>query len=222
MKNVRAIVFDFDGVVVDSEPLYEKAENKLFANYHIFPEKEIWKRIKGTSEKTFLMLLRDEYGINVSIEELQVYSRQYLREVFAQELKYVPGFIEFFKKVKPCYKNGLVTSTARDLLDWIFHHTAIRNEFQEIVTIDDIENGKPHPEPYWLMARRLGIQPSEMLVIEDSINGVQSARAAGTFVIGFTTTLTKADLSLANLHAKNYAELFKILTGYFNLDLIRK
>jgi HAD superfamily hydrolase (TIGR01509 family) len=222
MRSVRAIVFDFDGVVVDSEPLYEKAEKKLFAKYHICPGEEIWKRIKGLSEKIFLILLRDEYGIDVSIEELQVYSRQYLREVFARDLRYVPGFVEFFKQIKPRYKNGLVTSTSWDLLDWIFRHTAIRNDFQEIVTVDDTANGKPHPEPYLLIARRLGVQPGEMLVIEDSINGIESARAAGAFTIGFTTSLTKEDLSLANLHAKNYAELIKILASHSNLDSIRK
>jgi HAD superfamily hydrolase (TIGR01509 family) len=222
MRSVRAIVFDFDGVVVDSEPLYEKAEKKLFAKYHICPGEEIWKRIKGLSEKIFLILLRDEYGIDVSIEELQVYSRQYLREVFARDLRYVPGFVEFFKQIKPRYKNGLVTSTSWDLLDWIFRHTAIRNDFQEIVTVDDTTNGKPHPEPYLLIARRLGVQPGEMLVIEDSINGIESARAAGAFTIGFTTSLTKEDLSLANLHAKNYAELIKILASHSNLDSIRK
>jgi HAD superfamily hydrolase (TIGR01509 family) len=222
MRSVRAIVFDFDGVVVDSEPLYEKAEKKLFAKYHICPGEEIWKRIKGLSEKIFLILLRDEYGIDVSIEELQVYSRQYLREVFARDLRYVPGFVEFFKQIKPRYKNGLVTSTSWDLLDWIFHHTAICNDFQEIVTVDDTANGKPHPEPYLLIAHRLGVQPGEMLVIEDSINGIESARAAGAFTIGFTTSLTKEDLSLANLHAKNYAELIKILASHSNLDSIRK
>jgi len=222
MRNIRAIVFDFDGVVVDSEPLYEKAEKKLFAKYHIFPREEIWKRIKGLSEKIFLILLHDEYGIDVSVEELQVYSRQYLREVFARDLKYVPGFVEFFEWVKPRYKNGLVTSTSRDLLDWIFRHTAIRNDFQEIVTVDDTPNGKPHPEPYLLIAHRLGVQPGEMLVIEDSINGIESARAAGAFTIGFTTTLTKEDLSLANLHAQNYAEVIKILVSHSNQGSMRK
>jgi HAD superfamily hydrolase (TIGR01509 family) len=222
MKNIRAIVFDFDGVVVDSEPLYEKAENKLFAKYQISPGKEIWKRIKGLSEKSFLILLRDEYGIEVSIEELQVYSRQYLHEVFARNLKYVPGFLDFFEKIKPLFKNGLVTSTSRDLLEWIFRHTAIRNDFQEIVTVDDTANGKPHPEPYLLMARRLGVQPEEMLVIEDSINGIESARAAGAFAVGFTTTLTKEDLYLADLHVKDYAGLFEILASHSNPGLNRK
>jgi len=222
MPNIHAIVFDFDGVVVDSEPLYEKAEKKLFARYQIYPGEEIWKKIKGLSEKIFLNLLRDEYGIDVSLAELQVYSRQYLRELFARDLKYVPGFVEFFERIKPHYKNGLVTSTSRDLLDWIFRHTAIRNDFQEIVTVDDTANGKPHAEPYLLIARRLGVPPGEMLVIEDSINGIESARAAGAFTIGFTTTLTKEDLSLAHLHAKNYAELIKILTSYSNLDSMRK
>jgi len=222
MINIRAIVFDFDGVVVDSEPLYEQAEKKLFAKYHICPGEEIWKRIKGLSEKIFLILLRDEYGIEVSIEELQVYSRQYLREVFARDLKYVPGFVEFFERIKPHYRNGLVTSTSRDLLDWIFRHTAIRNDFQEIVTVDDTANGKPYPEPYLLIARRLGVQPDEMLVIEDSINGVQSARAAGAYTVGFTTTLTREDLSLAHLHANNYTELIKILTSRSNMGSRRK
>ncbi len=210
-KKIKAIVFDFDGVVVDSEPLYERAENRLLSDYGVQMHPEDWRKIKGLSEHAFFNFILERYGIPAEIEELKILGRQYLREVFARELGYMAGFVEFFGEIDGHYKIGLVTSSSGQLLQWIFTNTPIRNHFPNIVTEEDTTHGKPHPEPYLLMARRLEIDPAEMLVIEDSINGIRSALAAGARTIGFTSTLTKEDLIEAEYHAGSYEEIRNVL-----------
>ena len=210
---IRAIVFDFDGVVVDSEPLYEKAENRIFRQYEIQVPREDWKQFKGMSERDFLQLIRQKYGIPADVETLRQLGRSYLREVFAAELDYMPGFLAFYRKIKNTYSIGLVTSSARDIIEWVFQNTAVRNHFPFVLTGEDTRNSKPHPEPYLTMARRIGVEPQEMLVIEDSINGVLSASEAGARTIGFLSGMSTTDLAAAEFHAHDYGEVWQILEG---------
>lgn len=209
--SIRAIVFDFDGVVVDSEPLYEKAENRLFEQYGIQVPPEDWKQFKGMSERDFLQLIRQKYGIPAKTDTLRQLGRSYLREVFAAELDYMPGFLEFYRKIKSSYTIGLVTSSARDIIEWVFGNTAVQNHFEYLLTGEDTQNNKPHPEPYLMMARRIGIEAQAMLVIEDSINGVRSASASGARTIGFLSGMSVTDLAAAEFHARDYGEVWQIL-----------
>jgi HAD superfamily hydrolase (TIGR01509 family) len=207
MRKIEAIIFDFDGVVVDSEPLYEVAEKRLFAEYGITVPDEDWKIFRGTSEMGFYRLIRDRYNIDASIDELRRKGRNFLLEAFAGGLHYFPGFEDFVKKIKDRYKTGLVTATSGEILDWIFRNTPIRNPFSNVITAEDVNNSKPHPEPFQKICRMMDVFPENTIVIEDSINGIRSALAAGAITIGFLSSFTANDLAAAHFTAGNYGEI---------------
>jgi len=213
-QKIQAIVFDFDGVVIDSEPLYRKAEEKFFAEYGVTIPSKDWKQFKGLSEEGFFKLASEKYGISAHSEELRNRSRELFLEEIKHNLRYLPGFEEFFEDIKNKYRIGLVTSTPRLILEWIFCNTEIKNHFEYIITADDVKKRKPDPEPYLEICKKMNVKPEQVIVIEDSINGVNSAVAAGAITIGFTTSLSEEDLNAANFFAKSYDEIRKIIDAF--------
>ena len=213
MSAVKAVIFDFDGVVADTESLYDTAERELFAVYGIEISAGELLEIKGLSEKIFLDLLQKKYQINAPLNEIKDQCQTILRRIFVQELDYMPGFLSFYESVKMQFKIGMVTSSSRDLLEWIFANTPVRNLFHTIITTEDTERGKPYPDPYLKMCQLLEVLPENAIVIEDSVNGLRSAKAAGTITIGFLSSFAAADLAEADYLANDYSDLRLLLSN---------
>jgi len=207
MSPIEAIVFDFDGVVVDSEPLYEKAEKELFASYGVDIKIEDLKDTKGLSENMFLGILRERYKITAPIEEMSLRGRAILKKYFVTELDYIPGFLEFYNKINMRVKTGLATSSSRNLMNWIFDNTPIRNHFRWSVTADEVLHTKPHPEPYQKICHLMDVKLKNTIVIEDSVNGLKSAIAAGAITIGFLNGFSQDDLPDIHYRASDYQQL---------------
>ncbi len=214
-KNIKAIIFDFDGVVVDSEPIYEEVAIELFRKLGVEIHSDDWKDFKGLSEDGFYNMTQKKYNLSISKEDFFIEDKKKLKEKFKTDLFYMPGFIEFLGEITPVYETGLVTSSSRELLNWIFVNTPVERNFQHLITAEDIENPKPHPDPFLKMSRDLNINPENMIVIEDSINGVISAKKAGMQTIGFLSSFTKEELSDADYHASNYVEVKNIIDSKF-------
>ena len=210
-KNIKAIIFDFDGVVVNSEPLYEETGRQLFRQFGIEVQDEDWKEFKGLSAEKFFIQAKEKYKINATLDELYKIDHEILKNKFREKLEYIEGFHDFIEFVKDNYLYALVTSTSMELLNWIFSNTQINKDFDTILTSDDVKNPKPDPEPFIKIGKRLKICPSEMVVIEDSINGVISAKKAGSYVIGFLTSFKKEDLPDADIHVESFKELRDLL-----------
>ena len=194
-SRIRAILFDFDGVVVNSEPLYEEAELELINAMGLQIPADFFHHHKGVGEDVFYSVLIEKYGAQKTVIELKDWGRELLKQKFYTRLDYVSGFSEFFTFVKYRYLTAIVTSTRRDFMQWIFENTSITNPFAEMGTIDDVTEGKPAPEPYLNMCQRLNVLPEEALVIEDSLLGLRSAAHAGCQTVGITTTMPAARLA---------------------------
>ncbi|MBN2279427.1 MAG: HAD family phosphatase [Candidatus Marinimicrobia bacterium] len=212
---IKAIIFDFDGVVVDSEPLYKETGRELFRQYGVEISDKHWQEFKGLTARDFFGHAKKKYNLSADIEEIATADDKILKFKFQEKLDYIAGFRKFFESVKKEYKTALVTSTSRQLLNWIYTHTKIEDHFQETITADDVQNPKPHPQPYLEIAKKLKICPTSMIVLEDSINGVISAKAAGSKVIGFLTSFDKIILKDADYFALNYAEVQAIIDRFF-------
>ena len=210
-KKIDAIVFDFDGVIVDSEPLYEATAEELFMQYGVEIPPEDWKHFKGLSEEMFIRAASEKYQINVPIEEMRKKDLEILKSKFKKHLDYIPGVRDFIKKIDNVYKIGLVTSSSRLLLEWIFGNTPIDNYFKFMVTAEDIEHPKPDPEPFLKMSEILSVLPEKMLVIEDSIHGINSANSAGAVTIGFTSSFSAEELNVADFCAASYDDIWEIV-----------
>ncbi|MGC9363863.1 MAG: HAD family hydrolase [Fidelibacterota bacterium] len=217
MTVINAVVFDFDGVVVNSEPLYEKAELELFSYYGIDVDLEDIRDTKGLPEDSYLKLISERYHITIPQTELRKRGRKLLRRAFAEALDYMPGFLDFFHRIAEKVSTGLATSSGRAMLNWIFEHTIIENHFTRIVTADDVVRSKPFPDPYLKICRMLATDPGSTLVIEDSATGLQAAKAAGTIAVGFAGSARPAELTAADYIVQNYSEIERLVEDNFRL-----
>lgn len=210
---IQAVIFDMDGVVIDSEPLYQEAEERLFREYGVTIPAKDWNIFRGCTEERFYQLARERYGIAEPLDTLQVKGRQYVMSVFSTKLDFHHGFQEIISTLQGRYRLGLVTSTARDLFQWIDDKLGISRYFPEIIMAGMTANSKPHPEPYLEMMRRLEVSPTQTAIVEDSITGIQSARASGAWTIALTGSVSVEDLPATHRVIHSLQELSPV---FFN------
>ncbi len=207
--DLRAVLFDMDGVLCDSETLLAQAACRLFREQHgvtVHPEEFL--PFVGTGEKRYLGGVAEKHGVTIrSPEDKNRLYAMYL-EMVPGRLRPTPGAVEF---VHDCRKRGLRTAVAtsadRVKLDGALIAVGLPpHEFDVTVTGSDITHAKPDPEIFLTAAAKLGLPPAACLVIEDSPHGVAAARRAGCPCLALATTFSaavmeeaKADLVLADL-----------------------
>ena len=194
-----AVIFDMDGVVLDTEPLYTKAEIRLFGEYGVEIPKEDWSLFRGCAEQDFFDLSMARYNItedkNVFIEK----GREYVKDEFRKGLAFMPGFHKLYSQVKKQYNTGLVTASPRHNIDFVCGLVDLDNIFEHIISGDETLRNKPHPEPYFAMMKKLNVLPINSVIIEDSLHGLQAGLASGAHVIAKTGSVPNKDLSIAHL-----------------------
>jgi len=195
----KAILFDLDGVLLDSMPYHVKAWQEIFAQYDVKIEPdEIYFR-EGTRTADLAKYLAISHQLELSENELtelvQQKSKRYNEITKAGVVPGVPELLEELKQ-RSVFK-AIVTSTFLENLLRVMPEE-IFQKFDVVITGSDVINGKPHPEPYLKAASKLGLKPSECVVVENAKIGVQSANAAEMFCIGLTSTQTKKQLKSAN------------------------
>lgn len=181
---MKTALFDFDGVIVDTEPIYDIFWNEAGKRYHTGIE-NFAHVIKGTTmpdimEKYFSGRT-DDFKRTV-LEESAAYEKD-------MPLPAMPGSMEFLRELKKHgVRIGLVTSSDNEKIRRAFAIHHLEKTFDTVVTADRITKGKPDPMCYLLAASDLGVDPSECLVFEDSFAGIQSGTSAGMRVIALSTT----------------------------------
>ncbi len=187
-----------DGVVIDSEPLYEKVEKLLFKQYGISIPHKDQKDLKGTTEAEFYDRVEKRYKPNWNRAEVVTESRRLLVKLFVSDLEFMPGFTALADRLTGHYLLGLVTSTTKRFFRQISRVLPIKDIFDEIICADDILNGKPHPEPYLTMMERLQVIPEEVVVVEDSVHGIESARRSGAICVALASSFSRNELEEAD------------------------
>ena len=211
--NIKAILFDMDGVVIDSEKLYSQTEKKLLAQYGVKFDESDWHYIKGCTEKQFYDLVYSKFNINIPRNQLIDKGRNFLKMVFTQELEYMNGFNEIYSVFKKQYKLALVTSTGPELVNHINSLLSIYEKFDVVITSEDTTIHKPQPEPYLIAMERLQLQPNQCIIFEDSIQGIKAGKAAGSYVIALEGSLEKEVLTEADLIIYSFYDLIKNISS---------
>ena len=212
MKKFSAIIFDMDGVIVDSEPLHRKAFEDLFEELgrkhdHGIVFHEYYGRSDG-------VLLRDFIGKHQLPHELEDLEGRKMKYFLGYLRERCPVFEELHVLVPELaqrYQLAVATSSSHHAADVVMEISGLGPHFTVIVAREDVRNPKPDPEVYFTAAKKLGVPPSTCCVIEDSTHGVEAAKAAGMTVIGLTTSLTPAQLHRADHIARNYDDVRKLL-----------
>lgn len=180
----KAVLFDMDGTLFDSEKLWDVAIFELAQTYGAAVPDETRMAMVGTSMASSMVLLHD--GIGQPWRD-PVFSSSWIHdrvaELFATSIVWRPGAQELLHEVRAAgIPTALVTATERRLVE-IAIDTAGRHNFDVLVCGDEVSNTKPHPEPYLVAARLLGVSPQDCVAIEDSPTGVASAAEAGAWVL---------------------------------------
>ncbi len=179
---MKAVLFDFDGVVVRSEPLHKRTFLELLAPYNVKVSDERWYReFAGTGSRHIFEVLVKEYGIGEDVDSL-VERRKKLYEGYLRggALKGMPGVKGFLRALRRLgIKTAIVSGSHRTNVDLAVSILGLGGYFDLIVSGDDIKSRKPDPGPFLHAAAMLGMRPEECVVLEDSRSGMAAARAAG-------------------------------------------
>ena len=217
----RAIVFDFDGLIVETEqPIYD-AYHTIFGEYGVPLTIDVWSGvIGGTGHRDMLFdYLETHLGRAVDREAVRRQARR-LQEGVIHTLPVQDGVAAHIEQAKEMgLRLGVASSSTRAWVSGHLGRTGLLPSFDVVCAREDVQQTKPHPELYTLALERLGMQPHEAFAIEDSPNGVTAAKAAGMRCVVVPNPLTAqmsighADLRLDSLADMSFAEVAAALTG---------
>ena len=179
----RAIVFDLDGVLVDSEPAHLRASQRLVAPERI--SEQDYARFTGLAIEPFMEWVREHYGLTDSVEELRLrYAALVTAELRSGDVEPLDGARELIAAAREAgWAVGLASQSIAEWVDATLDGCGLAGAFDITISGDDVERGKPAPDTFQLAAKRLGVAPAACVAIEDSAAGVMSAEAAGMFVV---------------------------------------
>ena len=200
MRDITAILLDMDGVVIDSEPIHEEAQRIVFREHELAVPESEFPAFKGMTERKVFERIMEKYGTDVHDIEVLIDAKETTFRALLVDLEPIPGALDFIRRASRSFRLALTTSSARINQEIAFRKFELAPYFEAVVTAEDIVYPKPHPQPYLTTAERLGIDPPHCLVVEDSIHGVRSARAAGCRVAGMTTSFDGERLLEAGAH----------------------
>lgn len=181
---IKAVIFDMDGVMIDSEPLWEKTERILLAKRDIDYSPEYRDMIVGLNQKDSGKLLKDTFSLPESVDDIISERVEILTAIYEEELELVSALSPLLETLRQkSYMLAVASSSPLRVINFVLDMFSLHEYFDAVVSGECTENGKPHPDIYLHTAERLGVNPAECVAIEDSINGVRSALAAGMFCI---------------------------------------
>jgi HAD superfamily hydrolase (TIGR01509 family) len=190
---MKAIIFDMDGLMVDSERLYQQAQEEITRQFNkTLPEKARLKMM-GRKPLESMKIFAEALDIPTDAEQLLETRNNIMREKYKNDLVPLPGLNHIINAFYGKLKMAISTGAQEEFLDIVVDQLEIRNKFDVLQASDEIEQGKPHPEIYLKTCKKLGLNPGECVVLEDSLNGVLAGKRAGCYVIAVPSDYTKQE-----------------------------
>jgi HAD superfamily hydrolase (TIGR01509 family) len=207
---IEAVVFDLDGVIVDSEQVWDDVRERLAKERGGRWHEGAQAAMMGMSSPEWSVYMHDEIGLSESPEEIneEVVRRMLAR--YGDELPLIDGAVEAVRRLADAFPLAVASSSNRPLIETVLREARIDDRFDAVVSSEEVAAGKPAPDVYLEAARRLGVEPTHAAAIEDSSNGIRAAHAAGMRVIAVPNTHyppSEDALALAAVVAASPAEL---------------
>ena len=178
-----AVIFDLDGVLVDSEQRWNGAKEALVRETGGRWLEEAPTRMMGMSSPEWSVYLRDDLGVAMEAAEINREVVRRMEEGYREELPLLPGASEAVRALAGRWPLGLASSANREVIDLVLELAGFGDAFRVTVSSEEVERGKPAPDVYLAAARGLGVEPARCVAIEDSSSGLRAAAAAGMTVI---------------------------------------
>jgi HAD superfamily hydrolase (TIGR01509 family) len=180
MNTIEAIIFDLDGLMIDSEPLARQAWSRVLESYHVHLDNETFSRMIGLRLEESSKLVRDIFNLDASPSELAELEQRNMSRIMARGIPTMPGLDRLLSEIAGRgIPWAIATSSRRSYAISVLDHMVILNECQAIAAGDEVASGKPAPDVYLLAAQRIGIDASRCLALEDSVPGIKAAASAG-------------------------------------------
>jgi HAD superfamily hydrolase (TIGR01509 family) len=202
----EALIFDMDGLMVDSERLYWHVEREIARQYgKKVPEQVLWKMM-GRGPDEGMRIFVQELGLPITSERAREMRDEVMREKYRNESRPMPGLIHILQTFYGRLKMAVCTGAQREFMEIVVDRLKIRDRFAVLQASDEIARGKPDPEIYLSACEKLGLPPRRCCVLEDSSNGCLAAKRAGCNTIAVPSEYSKGqDFSMADFIA---ADLF--------------
>jgi HAD superfamily hydrolase (TIGR01509 family) len=180
---IEAVVFDLDGVLVDSEPVWEEVRRELVAEHggHWAPDSQ--RRIMGMSTREWARYLSEDLGVGLSPDQVADYVIDRMAARYRERLPLLPDAPETVRRLAAHWPLGLASSAPTRLIDTVLAAAGLRSSFAVVMSTEQVPHGKPAPDIYLAVTAELGARPPDCAAVEDSSNGLRSAAAAGLQVI---------------------------------------
>lgn len=211
----KAVIFDMDGVIIDSEPIHFESDKQIMLDYgHVILNEELNNYV-GVSNPEMWTKLKEKYNIPATIDELLQRQMDHKKSMFgSRELHPVDGIKELLRALEDSgVQIGLASSSPKEFIELILKNLVITEYFKVIVSGEEVKRSKPAPDIFIKASEMLGVPPLDCIVIEDSEHGVRAAIKAGMYCIGYRNpnsgnqNLTLADIQVSSIKEIDYKKL---------------
>ncbi|MBI4642012.1 MAG: HAD family phosphatase [Candidatus Tectomicrobia bacterium] len=208
-RKIQAIVFDMDGLIVDTEKLYFEVESAVARKYGKTFTREVMRAMMGKRGIESLRVLQEQLGIDEDPYVLLEMREQGYNQLLYEKLEPMPGLFSLLELTEGHrYRKAIATSSPASQMNFIVDRLGVRHFFELLMSGEEVEYGKPHPEIYQKIAERLGLQSNQCLVLEDTEVGVRAAKGAEMYCIAVPNEFTKDhDFTLADLVVSSLEEV---------------
>ncbi|HEX4131569.1 MAG TPA: HAD-IA family hydrolase [Pirellulales bacterium] len=214
-NRAKAVVFDLDGLMFNTEELYQGVGTELLRRRGCDFPVELLNRMMGRPGRVSLQMMIDWHCLPDTVEQLASETTEIFAGILDTRLAFMPGLAELLAALEAAViPKAIATSSGRHFASDVLRRFDLEPRFAFLLTAEDVVDGKPHPEIYLSAARRLGVAPTEMLVLEDSQNGCRAAVAAGAIAVAVPAGHSRAhDFDGAALVADTLADprLYELL-----------
>ena len=190
---MKALIFDMDGLMIDSERLYIDAQHEIAAKFDKKLKEETRLKMMGKKPLESIRLFTGELEIPLDAEEVLEMRNRLMRDKLKNDLEAMPGLFHILDTFYNKLKLAVCTGSQGEFLDIVVDKLGIRDRFAVLQDSDEMERGKPDPEIFLRACEKLELEPGQCVVLEDSLNGVLAGKRAGCHVIAVPSEYTKGE-----------------------------